>query len=77
VRCAVVSDFDAVDACVRFLDDHRVLVEPACGASLAVIYGDYPALLAGVEAPLVIVCGGSTSTFEQIVDWRAELAPRT
>jgi L-serine/L-threonine ammonia-lyase len=74
VRCATVSDFAAVDACVRFLDDHRVLVEPACGASLAVIYGDYPDLLAGIEAPLVVVCGGSTSTLEQILGWHRDLA---
>ena len=27
-----VRDREAVDACVRFADEHRVLVEPACGA---------------------------------------------
>lgn len=74
VRCGIVSDFEAVDACVRFLDDHRVLVEPACGASLAVIYGDYRDLLKGIKAPLVVVCGGATSTLEQILGWRESLA---
>ncbi|CAK7204067.1 catabolic L-serine/threonine dehydratase [Sporothrix eucalyptigena] len=34
----VVSDAAAVDAIVRFLDDTRLLVEPACGAALAPLY---------------------------------------
>ncbi|MBC7414928.1 MAG: pyridoxal-phosphate dependent enzyme [Herminiimonas sp.] len=53
----VVSDAAAVDACIRFADDLRVLVEPACGAALAVAYGDMPPLRR-FSRPLVIVCGG-------------------
>ncbi|CAK7220555.1 catabolic L-serine/threonine dehydratase [Sporothrix curviconia] len=34
----VVSDAAAVDAIVHFLDDTRLLVEPACGAALAPLY---------------------------------------
>ncbi len=34
----VVSDAAAIDAIVRFLDDTRLLVEPACGAALAPLY---------------------------------------
>lgn len=34
----VVTDQQAVNACVQFLDDHRVVVEPACGAALAAVY---------------------------------------
>ena len=34
----IPTDRQAVRACRRFLDDHRVLVEPACGAALAVCY---------------------------------------
>jgi len=70
VRCAVVSDLEALDACQRFLEDHRVLVEPACGASLASIYSKERNLLAEFEAPLVVVCGGATTTLQQIVEWR-------
>ena len=44
VRSVVVSDRDALAACERFLADHRMLVEPACGASLAVVYGQAPEL---------------------------------
>jgi L-serine/L-threonine ammonia-lyase len=33
VVSVVVSDRAAVNACLRFADDHRALVEPACGAA--------------------------------------------
>jgi len=69
VRCAVVSDLEALEACQRFLEDHRVLVEPACGASLASIYSEGRNLLAEFEAPLVVVCGGATATLQQIEEW--------
>lgn len=59
VTSLVVSDRAAVQACLRFADDHRVLVEPACGAGLSVIYDRAPELL-GISGPvLVIVCGGA------------------
>lgn len=60
-----VTDREAVDACLAFLDDHRVLVEPACGASLATLYGAKVAL-GDFENVLVIVCGGSTATVEAL-----------
>lgn len=69
VRPVVVSDQAAVQACERFLDDHRLLVEPACGASLAVAYGQ-AAALADFENVLVVVCGGVTATAEQLRQWR-------
>ncbi len=52
-----VTDKEAVQSCLRFLDNHRVLVEPACGAPLAVIYNN-AAALKSVDSVLVIVCGG-------------------
>ena len=53
----VVSDADAVGACLRFAGDLRMLVEPACGAALAVAYGALPVLQL-FRRPLIIVCGG-------------------
>ncbi|MDD1960161.1 pyridoxal-phosphate dependent enzyme, partial [Pseudomonas sp. 39004] len=38
VHSHLVSDRAALEACERFLRDHRVLVEPACGAALALAY---------------------------------------
>jgi L-serine/L-threonine ammonia-lyase len=68
IESVVVSDFDAVEACLRFMDDHRVVVEPACGAALALAYraGER---LARFERVLVIVCGGVTATVEQLQAW--------
>ncbi len=61
-----VSDDTALAACRRFLDDHRVLVEPACGASLACVYDNHPAL-ADYRNVLVIVCGGATVTAQMLL----------
>jgi L-serine/L-threonine ammonia-lyase len=69
VRSVVVPDSAAVDACIRFMDDHRVVVEPACGASLAVAYD--AARLAELRNVLVIVCGGVTATVHQLQQWAA------
>ena len=67
VGSVVVSDADALRACLQFLDDHRVLVEPACGAALAAIYQGGAAAFAGVRSTLVIVCGGATTTLDQLM----------
>lgn len=65
VTACTVSDSDAVDACLRFLDDQRVLVEPACGTALALLYQQSP-LLREYRDILVIVCGGSTATIASL-----------
>jgi L-serine/L-threonine ammonia-lyase len=68
IRSVVVSDSAAVEACLRFMDDHRVVVEPACGASLALGYRAGEAL-AQFDQVLVIVCGGVTATVDQLQRW--------
>ena len=68
VHTVIVSDREAVSACVRFFDDHRVVVEPACGASLSLVYSKN-AKIKGFRSVLVIVCGGATSTVAQIQQW--------
>jgi L-serine/L-threonine ammonia-lyase len=64
----VVSDQAAVSACLRFLADHRVLVEPACGASLAAVYDGVPELEA-FRSVMVVVCGGAVATLGQLQQW--------
>ena len=64
----VVPDKAAVNACLHFIDDHRVLVEPACGAALALAY-DAQQALAQYKNILVIACGGVTATLEQLRKW--------
>ncbi|MBI6906801.1 pyridoxal-phosphate dependent enzyme [Pseudomonas sp. SIMBA_059] len=70
IRCQTVTDLEALEACEKFLLDHRLLVEPACGASLAALYSRDQKLVADFKAPLVIVCGGATATLEQIQEWK-------
>lgn len=68
VRSVVVSDQQAIEGCVRFMDDHRIVVEPACGAALAVVYGHAQELV-GYKNVLVIVCGGVTASVSQLQQW--------
>lgn len=68
----VVSDRAAVDACLRFADEHRVLVEPACGAGLSAIYDEAAPLrtwTAGGGPVLVIVCGGAGVSVALLRAW--------
>lgn len=69
VKSVVVSDREALDACVQFADDMRTLVEPACGAALSVAYGNLP-VLARYERPLVVVCGGLAVDLAKLDSWR-------
>ncbi|MBS1155485.1 MAG: Pyridoxal-5-phosphate-dependent protein beta subunit [Proteobacteria bacterium] len=68
IQSIVISDSSALDACERFLADHRILVEPACGASLALACENHPAL-EPYQNVLVIVCGGATASIDQIRNW--------
>ncbi len=72
IHSVLVSDKSAVVACQRFLTDHRVLVEPACGASLALAY-ENSAALEPFKTVLVIVCGGATATVDQLKQWAEAL----
>ncbi|KAB0325847.1 pyridoxal-phosphate dependent enzyme [Janthinobacterium sp. PLB04] len=72
LHSVVVSDQAAVDACQHFITDQRLVVEPACGAALATVYGKAPEL-APYRNVLVIVCGGVTATTQQLDHWTATL----
>ena len=69
VFAQVVSDKDTVEACARFLDEERVLVEPACGASLAILYKKLD-VLKDYNNILVIVCGGNGVSLEILDGWK-------
>jgi L-serine/L-threonine ammonia-lyase len=69
VKSVVVSDESAVKACRRFLNDHRLLVEPACGAALAPIYEQLEAIQPYTNV-LVVVCGGASTTAEQLQSYQ-------
>jgi len=67
-----VTDPEAVGACVRFADEHRVLVEPACGASLAAVYGRAKPL-EGLRPIVIIVCGGAGVSLPLLDEWKKML----
>jgi L-serine/L-threonine ammonia-lyase len=76
IQSWLVSDADAVRACLRFADDHRVLVEPACGAALAPVYAGVEPVRAAAStgAPImVVVCGGAGVSREQLSQWERDL----
>jgi L-serine/L-threonine ammonia-lyase len=81
VHCIVVSDAEAVDACWRFADEERMLVEPACGAALAVVYSgklkDAMPELRPEDQLVIVVCGGVNVSVEALVEYRRmfETAP--
>ena len=75
----VCTDSEAVDACVKFAAEHRMLVEPACGASLAPLYSDRlrSKLLEKLDgqadsAIVVEVCGGSGVNLELLEAWKSQ-----
>ncbi|NXF13920.1 SDSL protein, partial [Smithornis capensis] len=76
----VVEDTEAVGAVEQFLDDERMLVEPACGAALAMLYTGRLQQLqreGRLQTPLasvvVVVCGGSNIDMDQLRALKSQL----
>jgi len=81
VKSVVVSDKLAVDACIKFADDHRTLVEAACGAGLACVYQKLDPLMNILEDSnlkekivIVIVCGGNNASLKTIEEWKQQFS---
>lgn len=77
----VVTDKDAVTAVLRFLDDERVLVEAACGATIAAVYnGELRRHLGSgltdeewaAKNIVVVVCGGSNINFSMLEKYKKD-----
>lgn len=75
----VITDEDAVRAMEQFLDDEKMLVQPACGAALAAVYsGVVPRLQRegrlrqDLESLVVIVCGGSNMSLAQLLAYKTQ-----
>jgi L-serine/L-threonine ammonia-lyase len=58
-----------VPHCLLFADDHRVVVEPACGAALALAYKGVQ-VLREAQNILLIVCGGSGVSYDELRELR-------
>ena len=79
IYSSVCTDASAVNACINFANDHRILVEPACGAALACVYDPLARKSLASQDPVifsgdlvVIVCGGNMVTPEIMRTWQKE-----
>lgn len=84
----VVPDKDAVMACIRFANEERLLVEPACGVTMTLAYqGQLKEALESAEGSakftdeewkrkkvVLVVCGGSNITLDMLEDYRKRFA---
>ncbi len=75
VRSVVVSDDAAVRGCLEFANRHRILVEPACGAGLSLIY-EGAECLGSAAVVLVVVCGGIGVDIDQLNSWVVQMESR-
>lgn len=76
VKSVVLTDAEAAMGCWRLADDERLLVEPACGVSVATCYDGRlnSTLVPGLNEDskvVVVICGGSIISLEMLVEWRA------
>jgi len=78
IHSVVVTDKMAVEACLKFADDHRVLVEPSCGAGMACIYSKIPEVQNivkehGKDALIVAIgCGGNMVSLNTLLEWKKQ-----
>jgi L-serine/L-threonine ammonia-lyase len=75
VHATTVTDHDAVQACLDVADEHRLIVEPACGAAVAATLQRRLAPLCTAANVLVILCGGLSTTYVDLLDMLGPVAP--
>ncbi len=66
ILSTLVSDAAAVHACVAIAENHRLIVEPACGASVAAVQAQATEALTTARNVLVILCGGATVGYREL-----------
>ena len=80
VATVVIEDAEACASSWRFADDERILVEPACGASIALAYdGRLEKYLKGFSSEtkvVIIVCGGSRINLQMMEDYKHRFGAR-
>lgn len=74
VSSVVVTDKEACVACIRFAEDERMLVEPACGATIALAYDNKLREILGSpdkdKKVVLVVCGGRNISLDLLAEWR-------
>lgn len=78
VRSVVLSNAQAAMACVRFAAEERIVVEPACGVSVAACYEQtLREVVPGFSEEsrvVIIVCGGEHTVFFCFVENKRNVA---
>lgn len=76
----VIEDAEACASGWRFADDERILVEPACGASVALAYdGRLKRYLKGFSSEskvVIVVCGGSRIDLRMMDAYKKQFGAR-
>ena len=77
IDTSLCTDQEAVQACLNLARDHRLLVEPACGAALATLYSERLRghFLSNIKSsgPIVVeVCGGSGVNIDLLHQWEQD-----
>lgn len=78
-----ITDNIALDACVRFADHHKIMVEPACGAALAPLYSKIledlqsTGKITDIRSVVVIVCGGYAVRLQDMLQWQEIVKEKT
>ena len=72
-----MDDKTAVECCVLFLRDHQLLVEPACGATLAAVYSGKVKLKVNAGKAKRNIRNGTVNTKNnKILRFRDSIIPR-
>ena len=66
VISTTVSDVAALQACFQLEREHRLVVEPACGAAVAAALSRSIPRLRNAADVLVIICGGVCTTYKDL-----------
>ncbi|WWC91566.1 uncharacterized protein L201_006512 [Kwoniella dendrophila CBS 6074] len=78
VKSVVVEDKQAVKALLRFASEEGMIVEPACGATLAIAYEnqlkDLIPNLNKDSKVVLVVCGGSAFNLGLLEEWKTTYA---
>lgn len=74
-----IDDIEAVKSLLAYNEQTGVVVEPACGAALSVVYNQLHLLLKNIELQkddivVVIVCGGLCTTFDGVHEFKTWVA---
>ena len=76
IKSCIVTDQEALESCLNFASEHRMLVEPACGAALSAVYfksEDLFSQVVGIKPIVVVVCGGNMASLDLFETWKKSL----